>query len=364
MTLTNMIDYYSDLIGNKPIKRFLGTMVEKNAIANSLLFVGPEGVGKSLFAEALALQLVGASEKTKQHPDIHSIYPEGKLGLHSIQSLRQLIDEVHLPPYQSPWKVFIIHEAERMLSYSANALLKTFEEPPPHTVIILITESPTALLPTIRSRCRALHFQSVSQEEIVEYLKGSHPLAEELIVNISLQARGSIGRASQLATRGGDPLRKAMLDTLSVGRVSLYRQLTTSVKALAEQIDASKKEAEVKAKAEKEHLSHDNLSAVQLHALEKELEGAISVSFMNESRAILDHLLSWYRDLQLMKAGADTRYLLNPDYIEKLQQALLMGKIPDLEEVQKMVNETILSLQRSTSFSLCLENLFLKLGLI
>ena len=136
---------FSQIIGNEEIKKRLTRMLSKRAIGHALLFSGPDGIGKSLFAWAFAAQLMAEYDpeidharkiQSGQHPDIHIYRPEGKIGLHSIQSLRQLSQEVHLPPYEASWKVFIIHDADRMLSYSANTLLKTFEEPPPRTVII------------------------------------------------------------------------------------------------------------------------------------------------------------------------------------------------------------------------------------
>ncbi len=84
--------------------------------------------------------------------------------------MRQLSEEIYLPPYEANWKVFIIHDADRMLSYSANALLKTFEEPPPRTLIILLSRSQASLLPTIVSRCYTLHFQNLPSSLIQNFL--------------------------------------------------------------------------------------------------------------------------------------------------------------------------------------------------
>lgn len=356
---------YTHLIGNEPIKQYLSRMVEKNAIANSLLFAGPSGVGKSLFANALALQSIGQGKIIQTpHPDIHHYQPEGKLGLHSIQSLRQLIDEVHLPPYESPKKVFIIHDADRMLSYSANALLKTFEEPPPQTIIILLSQAPSALLPTIRSRCRTVHFHAIGQQEIASFLKQRYSITEEVAACYASQAHGSIGRAIELFDRGGDPTRKLILDILSRGHLGLYRQLTDAVKSVAEQVDAIRKEAEDRARKEKEGFQSEYMSAVQQHAIEKELEGAVTVSFMNEARAIFDHLLSWYRDIHLLQLNGDDQFLMNADYRDLLVQAMRRGDVIPPEKVQKIIEEAILSLQRSTGFNICLENVFLKLNLI
>jgi len=96
-------------------------------------------------------------------PDLHILHPEGKSGNHPIESIQQLIKELSLPPYASPNKVFIIDQAERMLLPSANALLKSLEEPPQDTYLILLTAHPDQLLPTITSRCWRIDFSK--QEE-------------------------------------------------------------------------------------------------------------------------------------------------------------------------------------------------------
>jgi Cdc6-like AAA superfamily ATPase len=119
--------------------------------AQVLLFHGPRGIGKSAFALDLARTLLKSSKE--QHPDLHILHPDSESDQHPIATIRQLIAETHLPPFEAPCKVFIIHDVEKMLPTSSNALLKTLEEPPSDTRFILITADPASLLPTILSRC-------------------------------------------------------------------------------------------------------------------------------------------------------------------------------------------------------------------
>ena len=116
---------FSNLIGNDLAKVALTRMAEQRSVPNTLLFYGPDGVGKSLFALALAELLMGP-QHARNHPDLHIYLPEGKSATHPIENIRKLIDEVALPPYEAPVKVFIIHDAHQMLPTSSNALLKTF----------------------------------------------------------------------------------------------------------------------------------------------------------------------------------------------------------------------------------------------
>jgi DNA polymerase III subunit delta' len=161
---------FSKIVGNELAKSALKRMVEQKSVPNTLLFYGPDGIGKSLFALGLAELLMGSQHAHKlatlNHPDLHIFRPEGKSAIHTMESVRKLIDEVALPPFEAPVKVFIIHDANQMLPYSSNALLKTFEEPSFHSYFILLTSAIDAMLPTIVSRCRKVPFFPIPQQEI------------------------------------------------------------------------------------------------------------------------------------------------------------------------------------------------------
>jgi DNA polymerase III subunit delta' len=363
---------FSQILGNEDIKKKLHEMVTKKAIGHALLFAGPEGIGKSLFAWALAARMMAESDKGEahlrkiqsgQHPDVHVYRPEGKLGLHSIQALRQLSEEVYLPPYEANWKVFIIHEADRMLSYSANALLKTFEEPPPRTLIILLSRSQSALLPTILSRCCTLHFHPLSDNLIHDFLKQRYTLDDALCHQIVCQSRGSIGRAVRIAEQG-DAIRTKLLNLLAQGSLNNLRILQENVQILNEQVDATKKHAEEATKAELDKIYANQLSAQQQQALEKEIEGVTALSLAQEAQALFDHILSWYRDVHLLLLGGNPVHLMNSDFRLEIEQAVQRGDFKPLTFVYQVIEEAHLSLQRSTPLSLCLENLFLKLDRI
>jgi DNA polymerase-3 subunit delta' len=357
---------YSQLIGNDPIKGYLKRMVERKAIANSMLFAGIDGIGKGLFAQVFAAELMGQNDASHlqkiahgNHPDLYHYYPEGKLGLHSIQTMRQFSDEVYLPPYEAKWKVFIIHEAERMLTYSANALLKTFEEPPPYAIIILLSSASSSLLPTILSRCRTIHFQAIPDHDIASFLQHHHQLEQKEAERIAHLSQGSLGRAVQLIDQKDDnSLRHLVLNLLITGKFRTYKKLTEAVLALTEQVEKLKKQS-----SHKED-KIENLSSFQQNALEKELEGFSAINQMQSIHVILDVILSWYRDLHLLLVGGKSVYLINQDYHLEIEQALQKGFVLSLEEVQKNIAETQLALQRSTSLQVCLENLFLKLNLV
>jgi DNA polymerase-3 subunit delta' len=364
---------FNEILGNDHIKRQLQCMIAKQAVGHALLFAGPDGIGKGLFAWALAAEVMTAFDQTERHlskiqlglhPDVHLYRPEGKLGLHSIAALRQLSEEVYLPPYESSWKVFVIQEAERMLSYSANALLKTFEEPPPRTMIILTSHSKAALLPTILSRCRTLHFHPVDDAAINGYLKLHYQLDDGICATIARQAQGSIGRAKRLAEEKGESYRVELLKLLSAAPIGCYRTLQTIVQKIGEQVESVKKQAEESAKEELYKIPVDQVSAAQQQILEKELEGLVSLAFMQEAQDVFESVLSWYRDMELLLAGGDTSGLINGDHSHVLEQAVQRGACKPLKQVQVAVEEALLTLRRSTGFTHCFETLLLKLNVV
>lgn len=348
---------FSHLIGNTAIKTYLERMVARKSVAQSLLFAGPEGVGKGEFALSLAKSLLGSAT----HPDLHVYRPEGKTGMHSIQTLRQLSEEVYMAPYQGPWKVFIIHDAERMLPTSGNALLKTFEEPAPDAILVLLSSQPTALLPTILSRCRTLYFQALSQKEIQGYLQNVRKLGEDEAERIAFLAQGSLGQALRLLEEGSQQVRIELLDLLAKGKLRNYKELLETLEALCERVNSSKDHAEETLRVELSHKVQDSLTAVQKEGVQKEIDGVLALQQVHVAQHLFDLILGWYRDLQLLLVQGKRGLLLHPDYEAELEQALQRGEILPLEIVQKALADARLSLERSTSLNLCLETLFLRL---
>lgn len=157
----------------------------------ALLFHGPSGVGKGLFARHLAEALLNSTKA--QHPDLHVLHPDPESEQHLIASIRQLLEETALPPFEAPCKIFIIHDAEKMLPTSSNALLKTLEEPPADTQFILLTTNASMLLPTIISRCTKVPFYPVSDDELTQFLKEKHQAPDAQ--KIALLSEGSVGAA-------------------------------------------------------------------------------------------------------------------------------------------------------------------------
>jgi DNA polymerase-3 subunit delta' len=349
---------FEKIVGNSPIKNILQRLIAKNALSHSLLFAGPKGVGKSLFALTLAEYLLDCP----QHPDLHIYRPEGKTGMHSLTAMRQLSEEVYLAPFSGKRKIFIIDDADRMLSSSANALLKTFEEPTTDSLILLISSTPSALLPTILSRCFTLFFHSLSETEIALILQQRWQLSSDQATHIASQAQGSLSHAIRLLKQGENSLRTLVLKRLSQGLTKSYHEIISCAQKFAAQLEEAQSLWEKELKAEILQNGWENLTASQKQEVEKEVEGAIAIRLRHEVQALLDQILGWYRDMQLIKVNGPRHYLLHRDFEEELEQALQRGELRPLEKVQQVIADARLALERSTSLSLCFENVLLRLN--
>lgn len=143
---------------NENIQQLLTELSQEGALRQALLLEGPNTVDKNKMAQELARSYAKPG-------DIHTFKPCGKLGLHPIESIRRLIEQIYLSSNANAYRVFIIEEAEKMLPSSANALLKTLEEPPGHSQIILTSSFPKDLLTTIRSRCVKIRLKAKGIEK-------------------------------------------------------------------------------------------------------------------------------------------------------------------------------------------------------
>lgn len=137
---------------------------QEQRLGHAYLITGSFHDGMETIAEELAAMVLSCSLlEVKMHPDVHMVEPESKSRKILTEQMRDLEEALHLKPQQGRYKVAIIHDAERMVASAANAFLKTLEEPPDQTLLLLTTSLPEALLETIRSRCIRLPIYSAEE---------------------------------------------------------------------------------------------------------------------------------------------------------------------------------------------------------
>ena len=194
---------FEDIIGNNKVKNFLEKALKENHISHSYLFVGIEGIGKTLFAQEFAKKLLCIDKeenetclscikfKSGNHPDFKQIQPEG--GSIKIDQIRGLQEDILAKPIASQRKVYLIIDSELMTKEAQNCLLKTLEEPPEYASIILTTSNESKLLTTVKSRCVHIYFENIENQDIIKFVKENTSLdIDEKLISMS---EGSIGKA-------------------------------------------------------------------------------------------------------------------------------------------------------------------------
>jgi DNA polymerase-3 subunit gamma/tau len=175
---------FDDVVGQPHIERTLKNAVAENAVAHAYLFTGPRGTGKTTTARILAKALNCEQGPTATpddtcdqcrsiaegtHPDVQELDAASRRGIDDVRE--QIIGRVNFAPTRGGWKVYIIDEVHMLTREAFNALLKTFEEPPPHTVFVLCTTDPHKVPETIHSRCQRFDFRRLSVEDIAGRLR-------------------------------------------------------------------------------------------------------------------------------------------------------------------------------------------------
>ncbi len=212
---------------SRPLGLLAGS-IARGTLPPSLLFTGPEGVGKRLAAQAVAEALNCLSFQGRDacgscaacrriargsHPDVLAIEPP-EVGATKIDVVRPAIAAAAYRPFEGRCRVVIVNEADRLTEDAANALLKSLEEPPAGTVFILVTARPEVLLPTIRSRCSQLRFGRLSASDVARFLVERQGMEAEEAHAVAAVADGSPGRALEAGTRAYRDGRTAALSAL------------------------------------------------------------------------------------------------------------------------------------------------------
>ncbi len=260
---------WSDLLGHQQQREWFRTAIASGRLATSFLFVGPESIGKRTFARLLAksllckqtadasLEFCGACEDCAQvdastHPDLIQIFkPADKafiptellIGEREKRMREGLCHDISLRPYSGTRKVAILDDADYLNVEGANSLLKTLEEPPPDSVLILVGSSLQRQLPTIRSRCQAIIFRPLSLEQLQTLIE-RHGIADnpERASEIAALCGGSLAEASLLADPELTEFRSELLEMLAADRL-MFGNLSKSCSGI---IDAAGKDGRVK----------------------------------------------------------------------------------------------------------------------
>lgn len=311
----------------------VANQIRRGEITHAWLFVGPAGSGKGPTAVALAAALncevdphIGCGRCSsclrtlrRRHPDVHHIVPEGPII--PVDVVREaIIPEANRSPFEGSYQVFVIEEAERMNPAAQNALLKTLEEPQPHTVFVLISDRAEELLETVHSRCRVIRLEPVPEERIVELLE-QEGASHEVALLAARVSEGDLEKARALAFDDEVRERRRMW-------ARLPRTISSSADALdaaATILDESRSAAKALQSAQKEELKElaeafgeKRGTAQARNALEKRHKREVRRLEGEVLSDALRTLASFYRDVVALRLGGDEA-VANLDLLEELR---------------------------------------------
>lgn len=321
---------FKDVVGHKDILKYISSAVENNRISHAYILNGERGSGKKMLANLFAMTLLcetgdnepcGKCHSCKQaesgnHPDIIRVTHEKPNSI-SVDDIRtQVNNTVDIKPYQGPYKVYIIPQADMMTPQAQNAILKTIEEPPSYAVFLLLTENAETLLPTINSRCVMLKLRNIKDTLIKKYLMENLEIPDYKADMCTAFAQGNMGRAIMLANS--------------------------------------------------DHFNEIREEAVQLlkHISEMELNEIVAAVknisvYKLEITDYLDIIMIWYRDVLLYKATKEIDKVVFKDQLQSIKEQARKSSYEGIELILESLEKAKARLKANVNFDLVMELLFL-----
>ncbi|WP_411733497.1 DNA polymerase III subunit delta' [Paeniglutamicibacter sp.] len=365
------MDVWDDLPGQEKAITALRRAVAEGNPAHAWLFTGPPGSGRSnaarAFAAALQCQVPDAAARgcgqckacvtvlAGTHPDVALITTE-KVN-YQIVDVRELITKAQDRPSTAPWRVIIVEDADRMTERTTNVLLKSIEEPPPHTIWILCAPSPADVLVTIRSRCRSVSLAVPTRESVAALLVRRDGLSAEQAEFAARISQSHIGIARRLA-RDAEARRRR--DT-TVRLPLRIRTVSDAVMAAAELVELSTAEATASSteRAEAEAtalrtalgLEADAPVPPQQRSAFKALEENAKRRAKRATNDALDRSLidmtTFFRDVLMLQLNASTElvndYLADPlhAYANASRPEATVAKIDAIAEARSRIGANV-----------------------
>ena len=321
---------FKDVVGHKDIIQYMKSAIDQKKLSHAYIVNGQRGSGKKLLSRLFAMTLhceSGQNEpcgtcrscvqtKNGNQPDIITISHEKPNSI-SVDEIRQQINgDILIKPYSSPYKIYIIPEADLMTVQAQNALLKTLEEPPEYAIIFLLTENADTLLATIRSRCVMLKLRNIKDKLVKKYLMEELQVPDYQAELCAAFAQGNIGRATMLA--------------------------------------------------KSEHFNEIKEDAIQLmkYIDQMELQEIVSAikqinKYKLEVTDYLDILTIWYRDVLLYKATKDVAGLVFSDQLKFIKEKASKSSYEGIEKILSSIETAKQRIKANVNFDLLMELLLL-----
>ena len=321
---------FKAIIGHEQVIAHLSTALKNEKISHAYIFNGEHGCGKKMLAKTYAKALeceAGYGDccdmcrachqaDTGNHPDIRWVTHEkpSSIGVEDIRV--QVNNDIEIKPYSGKYKIYIIDEAEKMTQQAQNALLKTIEEPPSYGVIILLTSSIDALLPTIRSRCVTLNLKAVEFEKIKDYLMQQYEIPDYQAKVCAAFAQGNVGKAIRMAT-------------------------SSDFNAMQEEVIHILK----------------NIDQMEVHDIMNEIKNLSE--YKVDIYDVIDMMMIWYRDIMMLKITNDPNLLIYQEEYGALNKRAKKTSYSGIDTIIQAMEKAKVRLRANVNFDLALEMMLL-----
>lgn len=322
---------FKDIVGYEDIKNHFQNAIQSGKLSHAYILEGDSGMGKKLLAGTIA-KVISCEEgkkdacdeciscklfDTKNHPDIIHVRATKKTGI-GVDDIRELINkDVGIKPYMFKEKIYILHEAEKMTVQAQNALLKTIEEPPSYVRFILLAKGVHQFLPTILSRCVRIKLKPQSDEVIRNYLENRLFIAKKSAKLYATFARGNIGRA--IVLKDSEDFKDMREDIIEF----------MSIMAKGNKIDA--------------------LEAVILFD-----------KYKDNQIEFLDMMLTWIRDIMLIKSIEKGDGLIHQDKKEELVKQKEYISFKKISSLVKSIEKILRNHKLHINYMLSIEVMIIK----
>lgn len=321
---------FKDVVGHKDIINYIRNAVTENKVSHAYILNGERGSGKKMLANLFATTLLCEKQgpdpcnachschqaESGNHPDIIRVTHEKPSTISVDDIRRQVNEDIQIKPYQGPYKIYIIAEADLMTVQAQNALLKTIEEPPAYVVIFLLTENAEALLPTITSRCVMLKLRNIKDTLIRKYLMETMHVPDYKADMCTAFAQGNMGRAIMLASSDHfNEIREEAVQLLKYINEMDISEVTKAIKKIG--------------------------------------------TYKLEINDYLDIIMIWYRDVLLYKATKDMDKVVFKDQISYIQERAKKSSYEGIELILESLEKAKTRLKANVNFDLVMELLLL-----
>lgn len=321
---------FQNILGHEQIIEHLQNAIKTDKVSHAYILDGPDMSGKKMIADAFSMTLEcekkGAEPCMECHsckqalgknqPDIIYLQHE-KPNTISVDDIRsQINNDIGVKPYSSPYKVYIVDEAEKMNVQAQNALLKTIEEPPAYAVILLLTNNAEIFLPTILSRCVRLSLKAVPDEKIKAYLMENYEVPDYKADVCVAFAQGNVGKAIELAeSEDFNEIKNSALQLIKrLDDIELY-EMTEAVKQIS--------------------------------------------NYKLQINDYFDLIMIWYRDVLLYKATADVNKLIFKEEVYEIKKEASRSSYGGIENILEALEKAKIRLNANVNFDLVIELLLL-----